>query len=407
MSGRVRLASAVVAAVGLAIAGYLTVVHYAGGEPVCAIAHGCAVVQQSDYAELAGIPVALLGLGGYAAILASLARDGEGPRDRDRVPVARGLRLLGLADLRRGRAARRDLHLVRRLGGLHDAARGAVGGARAQRAAARPPGVSVRTTGADAPQIPSGPQSAPAVECTQPRATASSTAQASASRAGAPSRACSASSVAGPPRSARSDVVRGHTSSVAQSCDGSPRGRSTRMRRLACLLAVLLAAPCSPAAAATTRSPRRPPRATRRSSTSRSTGAASEPIRMTLRCGGTCDAAEARRGARGRRATDRGLHAAVRRAGGGARHRHGRGPRGRRDARRATTAARSPTTRRCSRRSGASRPSAAESAAAPPRPRPRRTRAARAARAPWPGPASPPPRRRRGPRAAGRSSRGR
>ncbi len=80
MSGRVRLASAVVAAVGLAIAGYLTIVHYAGAEPVCAIAHGCAVVQQSDYAELAGIPVALLGLGGYAAILASLAREGEGAR---------------------------------------------------------------------------------------------------------------------------------------------------------------------------------------------------------------------------------------------------------------------------------------------------------------------------------------
>ena len=86
MSGRVRLASAVVAAVGLAIAGYLTVVHYAGGEPVCAIAHGCATVQQSDYAELAGIPVALLGLGGYVAILASLARDGRGAAHRDGVP---------------------------------------------------------------------------------------------------------------------------------------------------------------------------------------------------------------------------------------------------------------------------------------------------------------------------------
>jgi uncharacterized membrane protein len=44
---------------------------------VCAVAHGCATVQQSDYAELAGIPVALLGLGGYVAILASLVRDGE------------------------------------------------------------------------------------------------------------------------------------------------------------------------------------------------------------------------------------------------------------------------------------------------------------------------------------------
>jgi uncharacterized membrane protein len=72
-----RAAMAVVAAAGLAIAAYLTVVHYGGGEPVCAVAHGCATVQQSAYAELAGIPVAVLGLAGYAAILASLVRDGE------------------------------------------------------------------------------------------------------------------------------------------------------------------------------------------------------------------------------------------------------------------------------------------------------------------------------------------
>jgi uncharacterized membrane protein len=55
-------------------------VHYGGGEPVCAVAHGCTTVQQSDYAALAGVPVALLGLLGYAAILAALARDGEGWR---------------------------------------------------------------------------------------------------------------------------------------------------------------------------------------------------------------------------------------------------------------------------------------------------------------------------------------
>jgi uncharacterized membrane protein len=72
-----RAASALVALIGLGIAAYLTVAHYAGADPVCAVAHGCATVQQSEYAELAGVPVALLGLGGYAAILASLARDGE------------------------------------------------------------------------------------------------------------------------------------------------------------------------------------------------------------------------------------------------------------------------------------------------------------------------------------------
>jgi len=75
-----RTASAAVALAGLGIAGYLTAVHYAGGTPACAIAHGCATVQQSRYAELAGVPVALLGLLGYAGVLASLARDGEGAR---------------------------------------------------------------------------------------------------------------------------------------------------------------------------------------------------------------------------------------------------------------------------------------------------------------------------------------
>ena len=75
-----RRASALVAVAGLAIAAYLTAVHYAGGEPVCAIAHGCAVVQESRYAALAGVPVALLGLLGYAAALVTLLRDGEAAR---------------------------------------------------------------------------------------------------------------------------------------------------------------------------------------------------------------------------------------------------------------------------------------------------------------------------------------
>jgi uncharacterized membrane protein len=75
-----RLASAAVAVVGLGIAGYLTAVHYGGGEPACAIAHGCATVQQSEYAELAGVPVALLGLVGYAGILLTLLRDDEAAR---------------------------------------------------------------------------------------------------------------------------------------------------------------------------------------------------------------------------------------------------------------------------------------------------------------------------------------
>ena len=72
-----RAASAAVGLVGLGIASYLTVVHYAGGSPACAIAHGCEVVQQSRYAKVGGVPVALAGLAGYVAILATLVRDGE------------------------------------------------------------------------------------------------------------------------------------------------------------------------------------------------------------------------------------------------------------------------------------------------------------------------------------------
>lgn len=77
---RLRLACGAVALAGLAIAGYLTAVRLAGGSPACAIAHGCEVVQQSRYSAVGGVPVALLGLAGYAAILLSLARDGEGWR---------------------------------------------------------------------------------------------------------------------------------------------------------------------------------------------------------------------------------------------------------------------------------------------------------------------------------------
>ncbi|MEA2170426.1 MAG: hypothetical protein QOF76_3726, partial [Solirubrobacteraceae bacterium] len=72
--------TAAVATLGLAIAGYLTAVHYAGAEPACFIAHGCAVVQHSAYAKLAGVPVAVLGLATYAAIIAALLRDTETAR---------------------------------------------------------------------------------------------------------------------------------------------------------------------------------------------------------------------------------------------------------------------------------------------------------------------------------------
>ena len=77
---RVTLALALLALLGLAVAGYLTWAHYADAETVCVAGGDCEKVQSSDYAELAGVPVALLGLLGYAAILGSLALPGEAGR---------------------------------------------------------------------------------------------------------------------------------------------------------------------------------------------------------------------------------------------------------------------------------------------------------------------------------------
>jgi uncharacterized membrane protein len=75
-----RTAGLVLAVLGIGVAGYLVYVHYADVDPVCNIAHGCKKVQTSDYAKLAGIPVALLGLIGYVVILAALLAPGETAR---------------------------------------------------------------------------------------------------------------------------------------------------------------------------------------------------------------------------------------------------------------------------------------------------------------------------------------
>jgi uncharacterized membrane protein len=60
---------AVVALAGLAVALYLTVDRAAGHAPACPIGGGCETVQASRYAEVAGVPVAWLGLTGYATLL--------------------------------------------------------------------------------------------------------------------------------------------------------------------------------------------------------------------------------------------------------------------------------------------------------------------------------------------------
>lgn len=54
---------------GIAVSAYLTLVHYRDDLLVCAVG-GCHTVQKSPYAELEGIPVAVLGLLMFVAMLA-------------------------------------------------------------------------------------------------------------------------------------------------------------------------------------------------------------------------------------------------------------------------------------------------------------------------------------------------
>jgi uncharacterized membrane protein len=74
----VRIVLAVLAVAGLCMSAYLTWVHLRGVAPVClAGGGGCETVQSSRYAEILGVPVAALGLGGYAGLLLSALLRGE------------------------------------------------------------------------------------------------------------------------------------------------------------------------------------------------------------------------------------------------------------------------------------------------------------------------------------------
>lgn len=75
-----RIGLAVVALAGLAVSGYLTAVRAAGETPACVVGGGCTTVQQSEYSELAGIPVAWLGLLAYAALLVAALLPGQAGR---------------------------------------------------------------------------------------------------------------------------------------------------------------------------------------------------------------------------------------------------------------------------------------------------------------------------------------
>ena len=64
-----RLAITVLSLLGICVSGYLSYIHYSGEPIFCGGSNSCELVNASRFAFLGPIPVAVLGLGAYLAIL--------------------------------------------------------------------------------------------------------------------------------------------------------------------------------------------------------------------------------------------------------------------------------------------------------------------------------------------------
>lgn len=64
--------SILLAGLGLLISVYMTIFKLTANESMCLGNGGCSVVNNSIYSQISGIPVAVLGIFGYAAILGTL-----------------------------------------------------------------------------------------------------------------------------------------------------------------------------------------------------------------------------------------------------------------------------------------------------------------------------------------------
>ena len=62
-------AAALLSLVGLGLATYLSVTFLSGADLACGVSGGCGAVTTSEYSRFLGIPVALMGVGGYAVLL--------------------------------------------------------------------------------------------------------------------------------------------------------------------------------------------------------------------------------------------------------------------------------------------------------------------------------------------------
>jgi uncharacterized membrane protein len=91
MTRTLRRVTIALTGLGLADAIYLTYIHYAGIKPACTAGQSCLKVQTSEWSHVGSVPVALIGLIGYVAIMATLLAP-----DREETRLATlGMTLIG------------------------------------------------------------------------------------------------------------------------------------------------------------------------------------------------------------------------------------------------------------------------------------------------------------------------
>jgi uncharacterized membrane protein len=75
--GALRLVAGALALVAAGISAYLVTVHYSGGPIACFAGGGCETVQKSAYSAIGAVPLSVLGLAVYLALVVALAWRGE------------------------------------------------------------------------------------------------------------------------------------------------------------------------------------------------------------------------------------------------------------------------------------------------------------------------------------------
>jgi uncharacterized membrane protein len=81
---------------GLLVAGYLAYVETTLTEATCGIVGDCNTVQQSPYAQILGIPIGVIGIAGYIAILAVWLYKRSAPHDKRADLVLFGMAAFGV-----------------------------------------------------------------------------------------------------------------------------------------------------------------------------------------------------------------------------------------------------------------------------------------------------------------------